>query len=62
MSVSSVRARRLLIRLLTVACLVGAGFLMYHLGREFEVIIDNGPVSAGDVRYEAMPYGTVYID
>ena len=59
---SSVRARRLLIRLLTVACLVGVGFLMYRLGKEFEVIIDNGAVYAGGVRYEAMPYGTVYID
>jgi hypothetical protein len=35
---------------------------MYHLGKEFEVIIDNGAVSAGGARYEAMPYGTVYID
>jgi hypothetical protein len=61
-SSSSVKARRLLIRLLTVACLVGVGFWMYHLGREFDVIIDNGPVSAGDVRHEAMPYGTVCID
>ncbi|MDR1133930.1 MAG: hypothetical protein LBL05_07175 [Synergistaceae bacterium] len=59
---SPIRARRLLIRLLTVACLVGAGFLMYRLGKEFEVIIDNGPVSVGGVRYEAMPYGTVRID
>ena len=59
---SSVRGRRLLIRLITVACLVGVGFLMYHLGKEFEVIIDNGPLSDGGVRYEAMPYGTVYID
>jgi hypothetical protein len=59
---SSVTARRLLIRLLTVACLVGVGFAMYHLGKEFEVIIDNGPVSVGGARYEAMPYGTVYID
>ena len=64
MSVSawSVKTRRLLIRLFTVACLVGVGFLMYHLGKEFEVIIDNGAVSAGGVRHEAMPYGTVYID
>jgi hypothetical protein len=59
---SSVRVRRLLIRLLTVACLVGVGFLMYHIGKEFEVIIDNGPVSIGGVRYEAMSYGTVFID
>jgi hypothetical protein len=58
----SVNARRFLIRLLTVACLVGVGFWMYHIGKEFEVIIDNGPVSAGDVRYEAMSYGTVHID
>lgn len=59
---SSVKARRLLIRLLTIACLVGVGFLMYHIGKEFEVIIDNGTVSVGGVRYEAMPYGTVYVD
>ncbi|MDR1579338.1 MAG: hypothetical protein LBS35_03195 [Synergistaceae bacterium] len=57
-----VRAIRLLIRLLTVVCLVGLGFSMYHLGKEFDVIIDNGPASAGGARYEAMPYGTVYID
>jgi hypothetical protein len=35
---------------------------MYRLGKEFEVIIDNGSVSVGGVRYEAMPYGTVRID
>jgi hypothetical protein len=59
---SSIKARRFLIRLLTVACLVGVGFLTYHLGKEFEVIIDNAPVSVGGVRYEATPYGRIFID
>ncbi|MDR3164236.1 MAG: hypothetical protein LBU13_01500 [Synergistaceae bacterium] len=59
---SSIKARRFLIRLLTVACLVGVGFLTYHLGKEFEVIIDNAPVSVSGVRYEAMPYGRIFID
>ena len=59
---SSAKMRRFLIRLLAVACLVGVGFSMYHLGKEFEIIIDNGPVAGGSVRHKGMPYGTVYID
>jgi hypothetical protein len=58
----AVKARRLAIRLLAIVTLAAAGFLAYHVGKEFDVIIDNGSVAIEGARYESMPYGTVYID
>ena len=38
------RTRRMVIRAIAVLFLAGVGFLMYKIGREFDVIIDNGTV------------------
>jgi hypothetical protein len=48
--------------LLTVAALVAVGFLMHRIGKEFDVVIDNGTVSIDGANYEGMAYGTVLID
>jgi hypothetical protein len=57
-----VRTRRTVIRAIVVLFLVGVGFLMRKIGREFDVIIDNGTANIGGARYEAMEYGMVTID
>jgi hypothetical protein len=54
--------RRAAMRAAAVLILVGIGFLMYKIGREFDVIIDNGAAEIGGRRYEAMEYGVVTID
>jgi hypothetical protein len=55
-------ARRTAIRLLVLAALVGVGFLMHRIGKEFDVLIDNGTVSIDGVKYAGMEYGNVTID
>jgi hypothetical protein len=52
----------MMIRAIVVLLLAGVGFLMYKIGREFDVIIDNGTADIGGARYEAMEYGMVTID
>ncbi|MDR2780292.1 MAG: hypothetical protein LBB28_04120 [Synergistaceae bacterium] len=54
--------RRVAVQALVVLLLAGIGFLMYKIGREFDVIIDNGTVNIDGARYEAMDYGMVIID
>ena len=58
----SAGARRAVIRLAVLAALVALGFLMHKIGKEFDVIIDNGTVSIDGARHEGMAYGTVIID
>jgi hypothetical protein len=55
-------ARRAAIRALVVLGLVGIGFLMFKIGREFDVILDNSAADIDGTRYEAMDYGMVIID
>jgi hypothetical protein len=52
----------MVIRAIVVLFLIGIGFLMREIGREFDVIIDNGAVNIGGAKYEAMEYGMVIID
>ena len=55
-------ARRAVIRLAFLAALIALGFLMHKIGKEFDVIIDNGTVSIDGERHEGMAYGTVKKD
>jgi hypothetical protein len=58
----TVGLRRAAVRLLVVAALVGIGFLMHRIGREFDVMIDNGAATIDGARYDGMEYGNVAID
>ncbi|MDR1650287.1 MAG: hypothetical protein LBR87_00705 [Synergistaceae bacterium] len=55
-------ARRMVIRALSVLALAALAVLMYKIGREFDMIIDNGSVVIDGREYAAMDYGTVIID
>jgi hypothetical protein len=57
-----VGTRRMAIRAIAVLILVGVGFFMYKIGREFDVIIDNWDSSIDGAKYGAMGYGMVVID
>jgi hypothetical protein len=50
------------IRLAVVAILVAVGFLMYRIGKEYEVMLDNKTAEIGGVKYEGMAYGEILID
>jgi hypothetical protein len=57
-----VKRRRMVIRVLAVLALAAVGLLMYKIGKEFDVVLDNGAVTIDGISYVAMDYGTVTID
>lgn len=59
---SAIRKRRIAIRLLLVAALVGVAFLMYNIGREYKVLLDNETVAVDGTEYPAVPYAELTID
>jgi hypothetical protein len=58
----NVMKRRVIARSALIICIVALGFLMYVIGHEFDVILDNGTVSIDGAEYAAVEYGTVVID
>jgi hypothetical protein len=60
--IGSVRLRRAVIRFIAAAALVGLGFLMHRIGREFDVLIDNGTVVIDGEKIYGMEYGNVTVD
>jgi hypothetical protein len=59
---SKVKTRRLCIRLALIALLAGLGVLMYNIGREYGILLDNGKTTIGGEEYRAIPYGLLVID
>jgi hypothetical protein len=49
-------------RAVLIACLAAVAFLMYSVGREYEVLIDNKNASVGGKEYGAIPYCSLVID
>ncbi|GHV52620.1 hypothetical protein FACS1894216_09070 [Synergistales bacterium] len=58
----SFSARRMAAGAVLLACLVAVAFLMYGIGKEYEVLIDNKSVSVGGREYGAVPYCSLVID
>jgi hypothetical protein len=54
--------RRLIIRTALAVCFIALGFLMYRIGKEYEVFIDNETVTIDGERYEAVKYGSFVVD
>lgn len=54
--------RRWAIRLLLVLALVGIAFLMYEIGKEYDVLIDNETVTIDGREYPAIEYASVVVD
>lgn len=59
---SNVAKRRWAIRLILVAALVGVAFLMYDIGKEYSVLIDNDTVTIDGRKYPAIEYADLVID
>jgi hypothetical protein len=52
----------MVVRVLVLLALIGVGYLMYKIGKEFDVILDNETVSIEGAKYAAVDYGTIIID
>ena len=62
MTVSNVSKRRWTIRLILLAALVGIAFLMYDIGKEYNVLIDNETVTIDGKEYPAVEYADLIVD
>ena len=58
----NVSKRRWIIRLLLLAVLVGIAFLMYDIGKEYTVLIDNETVTIDGKEYPAVEYADLVVD
>ncbi len=62
MASASVRARRTAVRVVIVLALAALGVLMYHIGKEYRVILDNETVTIDGREYAAVEYGSLILD
>jgi hypothetical protein len=62
MGKNGVNKRRLIVRLVLVALLIGLGFLMYDIGKEYSILIDNETVEIDGREYPTIVYGSLVID
>jgi hypothetical protein len=54
--------RRVIARLAVLVCLAAVAFLMYDIGKEYDVIIDNQRTSIEGTEYGPIPYCSLVID
>ena len=59
---SAIKTRRLITRLLLIASLIGIAFLMYNVGKEYKILLDNESITVDGKNYEAFEYATLQID
>ena len=62
MSRKPLNKRRFTIRVVLVLLLIGLGFAMYGIGREYTFLLDNGTVEIEGRRYETIAYGSLTVD
>ncbi|MDR1916970.1 MAG: hypothetical protein LBQ58_10400 [Synergistaceae bacterium] len=61
-SQQNVLKRRLAARAVLAICIVALAFLMYNIGKEYDVVIDNETVTVGGTEYAAVGYAAIVID
>lgn len=54
--------KRLVIRIILLALLVGLCFALFYIGKVHEVLMDNKTVSIDGKEYQAIPYMNVIVD
>lgn len=59
---SAIKTRRLITRLVLIASLIGIAFLMYNVGKEYKILIDNESITVDGKNYEAFEYAKLTID
>lgn len=57
-----IAARRAAVRIVLVVLLAALAVAMYHVGKEYSVLVDNGAVSDGSRELPAIAYGRLVID
>lgn len=58
----NVNKKRLVIRLVLVALLILLCFVLFYMGKEHEVFLDNKTVTIDGVKYEEIAYMNVIVD
>ena len=59
---TNINKKRLVIRLALVALLVLLCFVLYYIGKEHEVLLDNKNVTIEGREYQEIPYMNVVVD
>lgn len=59
---TNINKKRLVIRLALVALLVLLCFVLYYIGKEHEVLLDNKNVTIEGREYQEIPYMSVVVD
>ncbi|MDR3322357.1 MAG: hypothetical protein LBS93_07905 [Synergistaceae bacterium] len=59
---SNVGVRRFLIRLALITALIAIAFVMHSIGKEYNVLLDNMPVTIGGVEYGALAGASLSVD
>lgn len=62
MTVSDISKRRLAVRLLLLAALIGIAFWMHEIGKEYSVLVDNETVTINGTEYPAVARAEVFLD
>lgn len=62
MASARIHKRRLAIRLTLTAALIALGILMYNIGKEYSVLLDNGAVTIDGKKYAPVAYGALVVD
>lgn len=62
MSAASTGIRRFIVRTILILFLIFLGVAMYHIGREYSVLLDNETVTIDGREYPVIAYGSLIID